>query len=140
MRGLPPSVQDILKHRPEIFEESIIPHLEAGDVFLWDDRALHCNAPGMGSGDPDASLQRAAVYISFSRKALASEEILAARRLMVERHIGTGHASRHIGGRTPEEIAAEALWTANQVDEVDGRRFKVAAPAQLNDYQLSIVG
>lgn len=133
-------VQDILKYRPEIFEESIIAHLEAGDVFIWDDRTLHCNAPGVGAGDPVASLQRAAVYISFSRKALASEEVLAARRLMIERHIGTGHASQHIGGRTPKEVAAEALWTENLVDEVGGRKFKVAAPAQLDDYQLSIVG
>ena len=41
-----------------------------------------------GAGDPIAQLQRAACYVSFSRKALASEETLAARRLMVERHIG----------------------------------------------------
>ena len=134
------TVKDILTHHPEIFEESVIAHLEAGDGFLWDDRTLHCNAPGVGSGDPVASLQRAAVYMSFSQKALASEATLAARRLMVERHIGTGHASRHIGGRTPDEVASQALWTEGQVDEVNGRKFKVAPPARLNAYQLSLVG
>lgn len=109
-------------------------------MFLWDDRTLHCNSPGVGSGDPVARLQRAAVYISFSRKALASPETLAARKLMIERHIGTGHASQHIAGQTAEAIASEPKWTDGKIDEVDGRKFRVAAPAKLNEYQLSLVG
>ena len=28
---------------PELFEQAMIAHLEAGDVFVWDDRTLHCN-------------------------------------------------------------------------------------------------
>ena len=53
---------------------------------------------------------------------------------------GTGHASQHIQEKTAAEIAAEPLWYEGQVDEVDGRVFKVAPPAQLNGYQLSLVG
>ena len=39
----------------------MVAHLEAGDLFLWDDRTFHCNAPGApGYGlATDTELQRA---------------------------------------------------------------------------------
>jgi hypothetical protein len=43
MTGLLCFAEEILKNCPEVFEHSVIAHLEAGDIFLWDDRSLHCN-------------------------------------------------------------------------------------------------
>ena len=65
------------------------------------------------------------------------------RRMMVPRHIGTGHAARHIN-QTPEEIEAVPLWQDGDTDEIETeagtREFRVAPPATLNDYQRSLVG
>jgi hypothetical protein len=38
--------EELLVQRPELFEGAIVAHLEAGDLFLWDDRTFHCNASG----------------------------------------------------------------------------------------------
>ncbi len=40
------------------------------------------------------------------------------RRMMVPRHIGTGHAARHIN-QTLEEIEAVPLWQDGDTDEIE---------------------
>ena len=63
--------------------------------------------------------------------------------MMVDRHIGTGHAARHIQ-QTSEDIEAMPVWREGGVDIVvkDGetREFRVARPATLTAYQRSLVG
>jgi ectoine hydroxylase-related dioxygenase (phytanoyl-CoA dioxygenase family) len=54
--------EKLLVQRPELFEGAIMAHLEAGDLFLWDDRTFHCNASGHPSfPTPPDQLARAAV-------------------------------------------------------------------------------
>ena len=33
------------QEKPEVFSGAMVAHLEPGDVILWDDRTIHCNAP-----------------------------------------------------------------------------------------------
>ena len=66
------------------------------DVFLWDDRSVHANAPGMGETGPTTpELCRAACYVTMSRRDLASEEAIETRRLGYQRSIGNGHPAHH---------------------------------------------
>jgi hypothetical protein len=60
---------------------------------------------------------------------------------MVPRHIGTGHAARHMRDRMISDMEETPMWEEGTTDVTkDGRVFKVAPPAKLNDYQRSLVG
>lgn len=67
------------------------------------------------------------------------------RRLMVERHIGTGHAAAHVL-QSMESLESARVWQAGDIDVVESteagekREFRVAAPATLSPYQRSLVG
>lgn len=113
----------------------------------WDDRCLHCNAPGVGEGDATPQLSRAAAYVSFTPKRLASEETLAIRRLMPERHLFTGHASRHVAGHRGglrhrgtalDEVEGQPKWQPGDRDATG--KYTIARPAKLNDYCREILG
>ena len=149
----------VYESHPELFATGrcVIAHLEAGDVFLWDDRTAHCNAPGVGGGAAAAAdavaLLRAVVYVSFSPRAQTTPEALGYRRQMVQCHIGTGHAARLNAHRNmTEELGAAKAWAPGDVDVVEPEakwstspyagpsEFVVANPAVLSAYQLSLVG
>jgi hypothetical protein len=145
-----PGVAQAMRERPEIFAASTIAHLEAGDVFLWwltgdvvcgdrrwffcddspamlwcrDDRTTHCNAPGAVAtglaGPAEHALQRAACYVCFTPRAHATREVLGMRELMVERHIGTGHAARHIT-RWEKRLRAQLTETPRSTDRLPAR-------------------
>ena len=107
----------------------------------WDDRCLHCNAPGVGQGDTTPQLSRAAAYVSFTPKRLASEETLAIRRLMPDRHLFTGHASRHVvgpRGSSVEQTASLPKWRPGDRDA--SGKYAIAKPAELSDYCKEILG
>lgn len=66
-----------------MLNRAMVAHLERGDVFLWDDRTIHCNAPGVGRGSTAHALQRIAFHISMSPKSFATEATLEERRRCV---------------------------------------------------------
>jgi len=71
----------VAEHRPDVFESVIHAHVEAGDVFLWLDTAIHCRAGGVGVGPTEPDLIRAAVYVTMSPKSRATPETLRQREL-----------------------------------------------------------
>lgn len=85
----------VAEHRPEIFERVITAHVEAGDVFLWLDTAIHCRAGGIGVGPTDPSLIRAAVYVTMSPKSKATPDTLEQRLQAVMTNHGNGHTAHH---------------------------------------------
>jgi hypothetical protein len=86
-------VQAVRANRPDVFAGAIYPDLEPGDLFLWDDRTLHCNAPGYGPAPATTDLLRACCYVCMTPKSNATPEIIAGRRRAVELGWGTGHTS-----------------------------------------------
>jgi hypothetical protein len=128
---------------PEVFASAMIAHLEAGDVFLWDDRTIHCNGPGMATeGDTTVQLSRAAVYVTFTPRSKTSAEVLAMRRLMPQRGLFTGHTCRHAvsKGRTLAQMEALPVWQEGDTITVRDTTYNIARPAVLNSYQKSLVG
>jgi hypothetical protein len=77
-------VQRVRREHFEVFAAMIYPHLEAGDVFLWDDRTLHCNAPGVGDAPATTGLLRACCYVCMPPDTNASPEVTAGRHRAVE--------------------------------------------------------
>jgi hypothetical protein len=71
-------------------------------AVLWDDRTLHCNAPGVGEAPATAELLRACCYVCMTPKANASPEVIAGRHRAVELGWGTG------GYRLPVAVAVRA--------------------------------
>ena len=63
---------------------AITAHVEAGDVFLWLDEAIHTRVGGTGVGPTEPALTRAAVYVCMSPKANATAETLRQREVAVE--------------------------------------------------------
>eukprot|EP01051_Picozoa_sp_SAG22_P023500 SAG22_NODE_6090_length_900_cov_1.430712_2_plen_83_part_01 len=63
---------------------AITAHVEAGDVFLWLDEAIHTRVGGTGVGPTEPTLARAAVYVCMSPKANATAETLRQREVAVE--------------------------------------------------------
>jgi hypothetical protein len=73
---------EIVAAHPEIFEGNvIIAHVEPGDAVLWDDRAIHCNHPGVtGTLPARGGLLRAAAYVTMAPAATAVAEVLESRK------------------------------------------------------------
>jgi hypothetical protein len=61
------------------------------NAHRWDDRTLHCNAPGLGPAPATPTLLRSCGYISYSPRALADEHKLAQRRAACREGRGSGH-------------------------------------------------
>ena len=80
-------------------------------------------------------LSRAAVYVSFTPRAMMSENLLKIRKLMPARHVSSGHAVRHPPAGTVEEMAARPVW---QPGDMVGK-YTVAPPAVLDAYRQSLV-
>eukprot|EP00747_Dinoflagellata_sp_TGD_P171059 gnl/TRDRNA2_/TRDRNA2_204167_c0_seq1.p1 gnl/TRDRNA2_/TRDRNA2_204167_c0~~gnl/TRDRNA2_/TRDRNA2_204167_c0_seq1.p1 ORF type:complete len:353 (+),score=41.28 gnl/TRDRNA2_/TRDRNA2_204167_c0_seq1:100-1158(+) len=76
---------------------AVIPHLEAGDMLLFDSRVLQCHAPGLRpSPTSKAAMLHEEIYVTMSPKALASAETLAQRTLSFDQASPLGsHAAHH---------------------------------------------
>jgi hypothetical protein len=131
---------EIVAARPEVFIGNIIiAHVEAGDAILWDDRAIHCNHPGVtGTVPAGDSLLRVACYCTMAPAATAVAEVLEIRKACVEQGWVSGSggwcAHRVI---TPSRRGAGAQDHAHEVVAADG--FKVAPQAVLGPVELSLV-
>ena len=66
----------------EVATNAIMPVMQAGDLLLWDARALHCSYPSaLGSGQAaEPELLRATVHMCLSERSLATAEVLEQRR------------------------------------------------------------
>jgi hypothetical protein len=115
-RGM--DVQLVRKERPDVFANAIYTHLEAGDVFLWDDRTLHCNAPGIGQAPATPELLRSCCYVCMTPKTSATPDVIAGRRRAVELGWGTGHTSHttvQFLGRSPTVPAPVHLLSEDEL-------------------------
>ena len=129
-------VQRVRKERPELFADAIYTHLEAGDVFLWDDRTLHCNAPGVGPAPATSELLRSCCYVCMTPKSNATPEVIAGRRRAVELGWGTGHTSHtqvQFLGRSPTVPAPLHLLTEDELRPT----LKMMNPQMLGNDKLT---
>ncbi|MFT5530044.1 MAG: hypothetical protein ACI91O_000051 [Candidatus Poriferisodalaceae bacterium] len=67
----------------------IMCHIEAGDLFLWDSRTVHCSSPGTGNQSANSELLRAASLICMMPKARSNPETIKQRRAAVEKRTST---------------------------------------------------
>lgn len=89
------ALKELAKQHPEVFQNAIQAQVEAGDVFLWLDQTVHGAIGGRGEGPTKPELSRAVVFVSMSRKALASPATLREREEAVRTNHGNGHTSHH---------------------------------------------
>lgn len=93
---------------PNLYDNAICAHMEAGDFFLWDDRTLHCNSSGVGEARDVAELMRVACYVCMTPRAAVSEECRASREAAVRAGFGSGHTGGfdvpiNMQGRSPTD-------------------------------------
>lgn len=67
-------------------------HLEAGDLFLWDSRTIHCSSPG--TDEPDATqdstgLVRAVSLVCMMPRSKSNEQVIERRRAAVAKRTST---------------------------------------------------
>jgi hypothetical protein len=121
-------------------------HLEPGDLFLWDDRTLHCNASGHpGYPTPPDSLSRAAVLVCMAPRGWGGTDpkvTQAARRYALELGVDGGHdttcslRSMAAVDERKREVEEQDSWA---IDGLDGERRRVPQ-AVLTEYQMAIAG
>lgn len=122
---------------PELFQGTAInPHLEGGDLYLWDDRCLHCGmTPPDQPGAPAAELQRAMVLVCMAPKARAAEGYAENRRLAFAEGVGGGHAA---AGTIDVAGAKQSLQESGRWDNF-GTFTRVPPPAKLTAAQLALL-
>ena len=112
------------------------PHLEAGDLYLWDDRCLHCGmTPPDQPGTAEPSLQRAMVLVCMAPKSEAAPGYAENRRLAFEEGVGGGHAARaliDVSG-VKKSLKENGRWDNH------GKFTRVAPPTELTEAQLSLL-
>jgi hypothetical protein len=110
---------------------AVMPHMEAGDMLLFDSRTLQCSAPGITPGLPasaETQLLHVEVYVTMSPKALASEATLEQRRLGLAGAAPFGcHAAHHQLADPPGPAEPEP-------------GFVVVPPPALSAEQMALVG
>lgn len=87
-------------------------------VFLWDDRTLHCNAPGVGQAPATPELLRSCCYVCMTPKTSATSDVIKGRHRAVELGWGTGHTSHtqvQFLGRSPTVPAPLHLLTEDEL-------------------------
>eukprot|EP01051_Picozoa_sp_SAG22_P000873 SAG22_NODE_28_length_28728_cov_19.603619_16_plen_269_part_00 len=123
---------------PELFFQgtAINPHLEGGDLYLWDDRCMHCGmTPPEQPGAPAAELQRAMVLVCMAPKARAAEGYAENRRLAFAEGVGGGHAA---AGTIDVAGAKQSLQDSGRWDNF-GKFTRVPPPAKLTAAQLALL-
>lgn len=114
----------------------IMPHLEAGDLLLWDSRTVHCSSPAI-EGESDAaateaqaSLLRAASLVCMMPKSKSNESVIARRRAAID-------------GRTSTTNWSDRFIDADkfpQVLEAADRSFDLPPIPKLTPEQVALVG
>lgn len=75
----------------------IMPHLEAGDLLLWDSRTIHCSSPAIAEhteadhidADDSSGLLRAASLVCMMPRSRSNPEVIARRRQALESRTST---------------------------------------------------
>ena len=109
----------------------IMPHIEAGDLLLWDSRTVHCSSPAIDAeGDPRTGLLRAASLVCMMPRSRSNASVIARRRdALASRTSTTNWSDRFIDADQFPQILAEA------------DRFFVLPPVpQLSPEQDALVG
>ena len=86
----------------------IMPHLEIGDLLLWDSRTIHCSSPALEPSTPTQGLSRAASLICMMPRAKSSPDVIEQRRQAVDNRTSTTNWSdRFINAdEFPQVVAA----------------------------------
>ncbi|NCG39140.1 MAG: hypothetical protein GWP48_16690 [Actinobacteria bacterium] len=109
----------------------IMPHIEAGDLLLWDSRTVHCSSPAIDAeGDPRTGLLRAASLVCMMPRSRSNASVIARRRdALASRTSTTNWSDRFIDADQFPQILAEA-----------GRSFVLPPIPQLSPEQDALVG
>ena len=86
----------LLADHPELWTGAhapINPHLEAGDLYLWDDRCLHCGGAPPTKPDATPKLQRAMILVCMKPKSESEPGASKNRKQAFERGVGGGHVA-----------------------------------------------
>lgn len=70
----------------------IMPHVEAGDLLLWDSRTIHCSSPAVETSPSDpsqAELLRAASLVCMMPRSRSNPKTIARRQAAVETRTST---------------------------------------------------
>ena len=109
----------------------IMPHIEAGDLLLWDSRTVHCSSPAIGAeGDPRRGLLRAASLVCMMPRSRSNASVIARRRdALASRTSTTNWSDRFIDADQFPQVLAEA-----------DRSFILPPVPQLSPDQDALVG
>ena len=109
----------------------IMPHIEAGDLLLWDSRTVHCSSPAIGAeGDPRRGLLRAASLVCMMPRSRSNASVIARRReALASRTSTTNWSDRFIDADQFPQVLAEA-----------DRSFVLPPIPQLSPEQDALVG
>lgn len=124
---------------PQLLETPpIMPHLEAGDLLLWDSRTIHCSSPALmeqtvtdSSGlETSAQLLRAVSLVCFMPRAKSNPEVIAQRKAaVVDRTSTTNWSDRFINADQFPQVLAAA-----------DPGYELPPVPDLDDYQRALVG
>jgi len=109
----------------------IMPHMQAGDLMLWDSRTIHCSSPGLEEPKHSDQLLRAASLICMMPKAKSNEKVIAQRKAAVTNRTSTTNWSDRF-------INADEFPQILAAPDLDKYRWPPAP--QLNSNQLKLVG
>lgn len=126
---------------PQLVETPpIMPHLEAGDLLLWDSRTIHCSSPGpptpLGRSEPPAgtrngtpALTRAVSLVCMMPRAKSSAPVIERRR-------------RALASRTSTTNWSDRFINADKFPEVMGsdRTYRLPPEPELDPLQQALVG
>lgn len=109
----------------------IMCHIEAGDLFLWDSRTIHCSAPGSGDAAGGASgLIRAASLVCMMPKSRSNPLVIDQRRAAVQNRTSTTNWSDRF-------INADRFPA---VTSADTTKYQLPPIPELEEYQRALVG
>lgn len=113
----------------------IMSHLEAGDMFLWDSRTIHCSSPGhpaaANSLTPDPELVRAVSLVCMMPRSRSNASVIERRRQAVQSRTSTTNWSdRFINADNFPQVLAAA-------DRVE---YTLPPVPDLNESQRALVG
>ena len=118
---------------PQLLETPpIMPHLEAGDLLLWDSRTIHCSSPALETAPTidSADLLRVASLVCMMPRARSNAEVVAQRRAAVV-------------ARTSTTNWSDCFIDADQFPQVlaaSDRRFELPPIPSLTPAQQALVG
>ncbi len=108
----------------------IMPHLEAGDLLLWDSRTVHCSSPALAPDPDHRDLLRAASLVCMMPAARSNPSVIARRRAAVADLTSTTNWSdRFIDADRFPQVLAES-----------GRTFVLPPVPALTPAQQALVG